>query len=103
MMNSLLKEAYRIILVMTFFLHSPFTIGEEQVSWAGFSFISQADETEKLYPFSLSIEKSVLRPLLTEMVVSQKYSMNRVEITFFLESVANRIRGLRSINALIAF
>ena len=75
-MNNLLREAFRIILVMIFFLHSPFTIGEEQVSWAGFSFISQADETEKLYPFSLSIEKSVLRPLLTEMVVSQKKNYN---------------------------
>ena len=46
-------------------------IGQEKISWAGMSFMSQANEVESLYPFSLSLEKKI-QPLLREVTLAQE-------------------------------
>jgi hypothetical protein len=43
---------------------------EERISWAGLSYISQANEIESLYPFSKSLE-STIQPLLREITLKQ--------------------------------
>ena len=51
---------------------------DQEVSWAGFSFISQADQADSLYPFSTALEKPVLRPLLTKLVLYSEGSNKNI-------------------------
>jgi len=44
---------------------------QENISWAGLSYMSQANEVESLYPFSLSLEKKI-QPLLREVTLAQE-------------------------------
>ena len=46
-------------------------VGQEKISWAGLSYMSQANEVESLYPFSASLEKKI-QPLLREVTLAQE-------------------------------
>ena len=54
------------------FVFNPMNLfGQEKISWAGLSYMSQANEVESLYPFSASLEKKI-QPLLREVTLAQE-------------------------------
>lgn len=63
---------FSIFILLGCFVINPMNlIGQEKISWAGLSYMSQANEVESLYPFSLSLEKKI-QPLLREVTLAQE-------------------------------
>ena len=63
---------FYIFILSCFFAFNPINlVGQEKVSWAGLSYMSQANEVESLYPFSVSLEKKI-QPLLKEVSLAQE-------------------------------
>jgi len=63
---------FSIFVLLGCFVINPMNlIGQEKISWAGLSYMSQANEVESLYPFSLSLEKKI-QPLLREVTLAQE-------------------------------
>lgn len=66
-----LVKVFMLSLSCFLFLNSTNLSSGERVSWAGLSYISQADEIESLYPFSKSLERTI-QPLLREITINQE-------------------------------
>ena len=63
---------FYIFILSCFFAFNPINlVGQEKISWAGLSYMSQANEVESLYPFSVSLEK-IIQPLLREVSLAQE-------------------------------
>jgi len=70
------NRSYIFILASFFVFSSMNSVAQENISWAGLSYMSQANEVEALYPFSLSLEKTI-QPLLREITIAseKKYKL----------------------------
>ena len=63
---------FYIFILSCFFAFNPINlVSQEKISWAGLSYMSQANEVESLYPFSVSLEKKI-QPLLKEVSLAQE-------------------------------
>jgi hypothetical protein len=70
MMRKDLFKALTISTLIILLVESGNLNSEERISWAGLSYISQANEIESLYPFSKSLERKI-QPLLREITLKQ--------------------------------
>jgi len=66
-----LVKVFTVTFSFFLYISSNNLLSQERVSWAGLSYISQANEIESLYPFSKSLENTI-QPLLREITISQE-------------------------------